>query len=119
MTRHRCITAIRGARLFDGLAMRRGRPTVFVQSGRITDIDFTGAKPPAEARIVDLGDVTLLPGLVDRHQHLVFDRSVIRSNKCSPMTTPRCSPGCKATPRPRSALASPPCATWETAATWE
>ena len=66
-------TAIRGVRLFDGLAMRPGRPTVYVADGCITDVDLTGAPPPAAARVLDLGDVTLLPGLVDPHLHLGFD----------------------------------------------
>jgi imidazolonepropionase-like amidohydrolase len=66
-------TAIRGARLFDGLAARPGRPTVLVEDGRIVDVDLTGAAPPPHAEVVDLGDVTLLPGLVDPHQHLAFD----------------------------------------------
>src|SRR4029453_14421697 len=30
---------------------------------------------PAGADLVDLGDVTLLPGLIDVHQHLAFDAS--------------------------------------------
>jgi hypothetical protein len=30
---------------------------------------------PASADLVDLGDVTLLPGLIDVHQHLAFDAS--------------------------------------------
>ena len=65
--------ALRGARLFDGRDARPGRPTVLVENGCIADVDLTGAEPPAGARVVDLGDVTLLPGLVDAHLHLAFD----------------------------------------------
>lgn len=66
-------TAIRGTRLFDGLALRAGRrPTVLVADGHIIDVELTGAAPPPAAHLVDLGDVTLLPGLVDAHLHLGF-----------------------------------------------
>lgn len=64
---------IRGARLFDGLTAQAGRPSVLVKGRRIVDVDLTGAEPPAHAHIVDLGEVTLLPGLVDAHIHLGFD----------------------------------------------
>jgi imidazolonepropionase-like amidohydrolase len=68
--------AIRSARLFDGVADQlRPRPLVLVDGGRITDVDTTGADPPQGAELVDLGQATLLPGLVDSHTHLVLDAS--------------------------------------------
>jgi imidazolonepropionase-like amidohydrolase len=68
--------AIRSARLFDGMADQlRARPLVLVDGGRITDVDFTGADPPEGATLVDLGEATLLPGLIDSHTHLVLDAS--------------------------------------------
>ena len=33
------------------------------------------ANLPADARTIDLGDLTLLPGLIDAHTHLTFDIS--------------------------------------------
>jgi imidazolonepropionase-like amidohydrolase len=66
-------SAIRGARLFDGERLNDGPVLVLVDHGRITDVDFTGAAPPAGAAFVDLGDVTLMPGFVDAHTHLVWD----------------------------------------------
>src|SRR5207245_167932 len=50
-------------------------PLVLVAGDRIADIDFTGAEPPAGCRLIDLAGVTLLPGLIDAHTHLVFDAS--------------------------------------------
>lgn len=43
------------------------RPVITVTDGRITAI---GAAAPAGAKQLDLGDVTLVPGLIDMHVHL-------------------------------------------------
>lgn len=45
-----------------------------IEDGRIADIRPRASLPPS-AEVVDLGDVTLLPGLIDVHQHLAFDAS--------------------------------------------
>lgn len=60
---------IRAARLFDGRQMVE-RATVLVDGGIVVDV---GVPAPADAPVVDLGAATLLPGLVDCHQHLCFD----------------------------------------------
>ncbi|MET8678321.1 amidohydrolase family protein [Streptomyces sp. NPDC004647] len=65
--------AIRATRLFDGNSAHTGPVMVLVDDGRITAVDFTGADPPEGVALTDLGDATLLPGLVDAHSHLVFD----------------------------------------------
>ena len=66
--------AIRAARLFDGVADElTPHPTVLIDDGRIVAVQLVGDLPPADVDVVDLGDVTLLPGLVDAHLHLVFD----------------------------------------------
>jgi imidazolonepropionase-like amidohydrolase len=62
-------------RLFDGRT-----PDVFndrvveIEDGLIVDVRDRRASLP-ERDVVDLGDVTLLPGLIDVHQHLAFDAS--------------------------------------------
>ena len=45
--------------------------TVVVEAGRIRELN--PARQPAGATVLDLGDVTLLPGLIDAHTHLSFD----------------------------------------------
>jgi imidazolonepropionase-like amidohydrolase len=60
--------------MFDGLRLH-DRPQVLVAGDRIADVDLTGAQPPPGYQLVDLGDATLLPGLIDTHMHLVFDAS--------------------------------------------
>ncbi|WKX73651.1 amidohydrolase family protein [Streptomyces sp. XD-27] len=69
----RRIWAVRAARLFDGYALRPGRPLVLIDGSRIAGVDMTGAPPSADLRVLDLGDATLLPGLIDSHVHLAFD----------------------------------------------
>ena len=69
---------LRADRLFDGWT-----PEVFhdwvveVEDGRILDVGPRSRAVSGSGAddVVDLGDVTLLPGLIDAHQHLVFDAS--------------------------------------------
>ena len=62
--------AIRAARLLD---VRAGRyvegPVVVVAGDRIESV---GTEAPAGVRLVDLGDRTLLPGLIDTHTHVLL-----------------------------------------------
>jgi imidazolonepropionase-like amidohydrolase len=60
---------LRAARLFDGERMVE-RANVLIDGATIVD---TGATVPADTEIVDLGNATLIPGLIDCHQHLCFD----------------------------------------------
>ncbi len=61
---------LRAARLFDGKSDAVVAPGLVVVDGN--KITAVGAKatPPAGAEVIDLGDVTLLPGLMDAHTHL-------------------------------------------------
>ena len=66
-------TALRAAWLFDGTGdTRTPDPLVVIEGARIVSVG-SGAVAPSEAEVVDLGDATLLPGLVDTHVHLAFD----------------------------------------------
>jgi imidazolonepropionase-like amidohydrolase len=64
---------IRTDRLFDGYRFHDGPVLVVVKDGRISAVDFSGAARPQDMALVDLGESTLLPGLVDAHAHLCWD----------------------------------------------
>jgi imidazolonepropionase-like amidohydrolase len=65
--------AVRAARLFDGTGAEPVSPgIVVVKDGKILAAGRDGdLSVPADARRIDLGDATLLPGLIDAHTHLV------------------------------------------------
>lgn len=81
-------TVLRAARMIDGT----GAPTVSNVVVVITDDRIVAVGPassvavPAGARVLDLGDVTLLPGFIDAHTHIVgrtigdplFDLAVVK-----------------------------------------
>ena len=65
---------VTAARMVDVLAGREvERPQVLITDGRIAAVGQQGDPAPAEARRLDLGDRTLLPGLIDMHVHLTSD----------------------------------------------
>ncbi len=67
-------TVIRAARMLDLSSGRiLDRAVVVVTGDRITAVNPDQA--PANARVIDLGDVTLLPGFIDLHTHLVAEIS--------------------------------------------
>src|SRR5436190_23406141 len=64
---------LEAAHLFDGVDGRLQSPgLVVVEGGRITGVG-PDAAVPAGARVLDLGDATLLPGFIDAHVHLTYD----------------------------------------------
>ena len=48
----------------------QGPSTIIITDDRITSITAGRSSAPADAEVVDLGDKTLLPGLIDLHVHL-------------------------------------------------
>ena len=67
-------TVLRAAAMLDVVKGQMVRPAVLVvEGGRIRSVG--PGQLPAGARTVDLGDMTLLPGLIDAHTHLTFDIS--------------------------------------------
>jgi imidazolonepropionase-like amidohydrolase len=60
------MTTLRAARLFDGERFVDD-PMIVIDGSTITRV---GGIP--EGDVTDLGDVTLMPGLIDAHQHLIF-----------------------------------------------
>lgn len=65
--------AIRADRLFDGERFLDGPATVLVADGRIVGVETGFSALPADVTVVDHGDASLLPGLIDSHAHLVAD----------------------------------------------
>src|ERR1700756_3197544 len=65
---------VTGARMVDVLAGREvERPQIVVTDGRISAVGRQGDPAPADARKIDLGNRTILPGLIDMHVHLTSD----------------------------------------------
>jgi imidazolonepropionase-like amidohydrolase len=61
---------LRAARMLDVKNGREIKPgEVLVEGGRIVEAG-TSVKHPAGAEVIDLGDRTLMPGLIDAHVHL-------------------------------------------------
>jgi imidazolonepropionase-like amidohydrolase len=64
-------TILRSARLLDVDAGRLITPaSVLIEGDRIAAVGVTN--PPRDAEVVDLGDVTLLPGLMDMELNLLM-----------------------------------------------
>ena len=67
------VVVLKAARLIDGTgAAPINNAVVIVTDNTITAVGAAGAVSiPANAKTIDLGDVTLLPGFIDAHTHLI------------------------------------------------
>jgi imidazolonepropionase-like amidohydrolase len=67
------VVALKAARLIDGTgAAAINNAVIVVTDNRITSVGTaTSVRIPADAKVIDLGDTTLLPGFIDAHTHLI------------------------------------------------
>jgi imidazolonepropionase-like amidohydrolase len=66
------VIVLRAARMLD---VRAGvfvpNPVIVIENDRILAVN--PEKEPANGQVLDLGDVTVMPGLIDAHTHLTYD----------------------------------------------
>lgn len=79
---------LHAARLIDGTGATQQPGVVLVDGDRIVAVGPAVHAPP-DARIIDLGDATLLPGLIDLHTHLTGDERVHWEDALTKSTPPR------------------------------
>jgi len=83
------ITILRAAQLIDGTGAPALRPAMIrVEGERIVEVG-SNLGIPAGARVIELGDATLLPGLIDLHTHLTGDERVHWEDALTKSTPPR------------------------------
>ena len=69
-------TLLHAGKLIDGVSKQpRERVTVVVEGDRITAIESGFRAGTAQDRVVDLGQATLLPGLMDMHVHITEENA--------------------------------------------
>jgi imidazolonepropionase-like amidohydrolase len=66
---------LKAAHLFDGKSGTLTSPGLVVVTGSKITAVGAGAAIPAGARVIELGDATLLPGFIDAHVHLTDESS--------------------------------------------
>ncbi len=71
-------TVVRAQTLIDGAsAQARHNQDILIRGNRIIEVSPTGAHPvPNGAQLIDLGNATVLTGLIDTHTHLFLQGEV-------------------------------------------
>jgi imidazolonepropionase-like amidohydrolase len=83
------IIVLQAGRMIDGTGAAPIRPAMIrIEGDRIMEVG-TKVRVPPGARIVDLGEATLLPGLIDLHTHLTGDERVHWEDALVKSTPPR------------------------------
>src|SRR5579863_2787004 len=63
------VTVVKAGRLIDGLgSVAKTNQVIVIRGDRIVSVGAAGTIPPG-ARVIDLSDATVLPGLIDAHTH--------------------------------------------------
>ena len=72
------VTVIRAGTLIDGAsATPREDQVIVIRGNRIESVgDAASAKVPAEAKVLDLSNATVLPGLIDAHTHIFLQGEI-------------------------------------------
>ena len=70
------VTAIKAARMIDGRGGAIISPAIVIVRGNKIEAAGSNVAVPAGANVIDLGDSTILPGLIDAHVHLLLQGDV-------------------------------------------
>ena len=83
--------AIRAGRMFDSINGKiLTNQVVLIQGQRITDVGSEGSVTiPAGVRVIDLGQATVLPGLIDTHDHFMTSRGKMTGDQALLVATKR------------------------------
>lgn len=74
------VTVIHAGALLDKPGQKpRGNATVFIENGKITDVRDGFADAPAGARVIDLKNQFVLPGLIDMHVHFYSEGDPLKA----------------------------------------